>query len=59
MYDVGLTGSGAMVLGHSLRDRGAKSKLAALVTIDSVSSETIEELRVGSAQILERPDTEA
>jgi hypothetical protein len=35
-----------MVLGHSLRDRGAKAKLAALVTVDSVSSESIEELRV-------------
>ena len=41
-----------MVLGHSLRDRGAKSKLAALVTIDSVSSETIEELKVSWTQAL-------
>jgi hypothetical protein len=40
-----------MVLGHSLRGRGAKAKLAALVTVDNVSSETIEELRVGVLQL--------
>jgi hypothetical protein len=35
-----------MVLGHSLRDRGATAKLVALVSVESVSSGTIEELRV-------------
>lgn len=35
-----------MVLGHSLKDRGAKAKLVVLVTIDQVSSETISELKV-------------
>ncbi|RMZ86185.1 hypothetical protein DV737_g284, partial [Chaetothyriales sp. CBS 132003] len=36
---------GAMVLGHSLRERGAKAKLACLAVIDNLASETIEELR--------------
>ena len=53
MYSKTLTVLGAMVLGHSLRDRGARAKLVALVTIESVSSETIEEIRVGHMQILE------
>lgn len=37
---------GAMVLAHSLRDNGTQKKLAAMVTTDSVSAATIEELRV-------------
>lgn len=36
---------GAMVLGHSLRDRGAKAKLVVLVTVDNVSAGTITELK--------------
>ena len=37
---------GAMTLGHSLRDRGgAKLNLAVLVTVDSVSSDSITELK--------------
>jgi hypothetical protein len=39
-----------MVLGHSLRDRGARAKLAVLVTTDRVSSETIAELKVGNLE---------
>lgn len=35
-----------MVLAHSLRDNGTKKRLAALVTLDSLSSGTIEELKV-------------
>lgn len=35
-----------MVLGHSLRDRGAKAKLVVLVTIDRVSPEAVSELKV-------------
>ncbi|RMZ89279.1 hypothetical protein DV736_g3498, partial [Chaetothyriales sp. CBS 134916] len=34
-----------MVLGHSLRERGAKAKLVCLVAIENLASETIEELR--------------
>jgi hypothetical protein len=35
-----------MVLGHSLRDKGAKGKLVAFVTVDSVSADAITELKV-------------
>lgn len=38
---------GAMVLAHSLRDNGTKKRLAVLVTLDSLASTTIEELKVG------------
>ncbi|KAK5082991.1 glycogenin glucosyltransferase [Lithohypha guttulata] len=37
---------GAMVLGHSLRDRGAKAKLVACVVLDKLSQTTIKELQV-------------
>ena len=38
---------GAMVMGWSLRDKGAaKRKLVVLVTVDSVSANTIAELQV-------------
>ena len=40
------TYTGAMVLGHSLRDCGTTKQLAALVTLDSLQSSTIDELRV-------------
>lgn len=36
-----------MVLGHSLKDRGAKARLAALVLIEKLSIDTINELQVG------------
>ncbi|KAK2758096.1 glycogenin glucosyltransferase [Emmonsiellopsis sp. PD_33] len=36
---------GAMVLAHSLRDHGTKAKLAVLVTLDSLKTSTIDELR--------------
>ncbi|KAI9708325.1 MAG: glycogenin glucosyltransferase [Bogoriella megaspora] len=36
---------GASVLAHSLRDAGTKKKLAVLVTLDTISSETITELK--------------
>lgn len=39
---------GAMVLGHSLKDRGAKAPLVAFVLIEKLSSDTITELRVCS-----------
>ena len=35
-----------MVLGHSLRDKGAKARLAALVLIEKLSIDTINELQV-------------
>lgn len=37
---------GAMVLGHSLKDRGAKAPLVAFIVADKLSSDTIKELRV-------------
>lgn len=37
---------GAMVLGHSLKDRGAKAPLVAFVVVDKLSGDTITELRV-------------
>ncbi|EXJ83870.1 hypothetical protein A1O1_07498 [Capronia coronata CBS 617.96] len=36
---------GAMVLGHSLKDRGAKAPLVAFILVDKLSSDTITELR--------------
>ncbi|KAI1176148.1 glycosyltransferase family 8 protein [Nemania sp. FL0916] len=36
---------GALVLAHSLRDAGTTKKLAALVTLDSVSAEAVTELK--------------
>ncbi|KIW97301.1 uncharacterized protein Z519_02693 [Cladophialophora bantiana CBS 173.52] len=36
---------GAMVLGHSLKDKGAKAPLVAFVLVDRLSSDTITELR--------------
>ena len=43
--------TGAMVLGHSLKDKGAKAKLVVLVTMESLSTEAITELKVsGIAQ---------
>ncbi|PVH96754.1 glycosyltransferase family 8 protein [Periconia macrospinosa] len=36
---------GAIVLAHSLRDAGTNKKLAALITLDSLSADTITELR--------------
>lgn len=42
-----LTGQkGAMVLGHSLRDIGTKKQLAVLITLDTVSSSTLDKLKV-------------
>ncbi len=35
-----------MVLGHSLKDKGAKARLVVLATIDNLSPSTITELRV-------------
>lgn len=37
---------GAMVLGHSLKDRGAKAPLVAFIVVDKLSTDTITELRV-------------
>jgi glycogenin len=37
---------GAMVLGHSLRDTGTTKSLVALVTLDTVSLDVIDELKV-------------
>jgi hypothetical protein len=38
--------TGAMVLAHSLRDKGAKAKIVVLATLDALSSDTITELKV-------------
>lgn len=35
-----------MVLAHSLRDNGTTKQLAILVTLDSLSASTLEELKV-------------
>lgn len=35
-----------MVLAHSLRDNGTRKQLAVLVTLDSLSASTLEELKV-------------
>lgn len=37
---------GALVLGHSLRDKGAKGRLVACVVIEKLAAETIKELQV-------------
>jgi glycogenin glucosyltransferase len=37
--------SGAAVLAHSLRDAGTTKKLAALITLDTLSADTVNELR--------------
>jgi hypothetical protein len=37
---------GAMVLAHSLKDAGATRELVALVTLDTLSADTITELKV-------------
>src|SRR5439155_1647081 len=42
---------GAMVLAHSLRDKGAKAKIVVLVTLDSLSADTITELKVRARQL--------
>lgn len=39
---------GALVLAHSLRDAGTHRKLAVLVTLDSVSADSITQLKVSS-----------
>ena len=38
---------GAVVLAHSLRDNGTKKQLAALVTLDTLQTSTLNELKVG------------
>ena len=38
--------TGAMVLAHSLRDSGTKKQLVALVTLDSISANAVEALKV-------------
>jgi glycogenin glucosyltransferase len=38
---------GAMVLGHSLRDAGCTKELVALVTLDTLSVDVVDELKVG------------
>ncbi|KAL1639058.1 glycogenin glucosyltransferase [Diplodia intermedia] len=40
-----LTPTGAAVLAHSLRDGGATKKLAALITLDTLSADSISELK--------------
>lgn len=35
-----------MVLGHSLKDKGAKARLVVLATVDKLSASTVTELRV-------------
>ena len=39
---------GALVLAHSLRDARTTKKLAVLVTLDSVSAESITQLKVST-----------
>lgn len=41
-----LNNIGAMVLGYSLKDKGAKARLVVLATIDNLSASTISELKV-------------
>lgn len=40
-----------MVLAHSLKDNGTKAKLVALVTLDTVSGSTIDELKVRTSSL--------
>lgn len=44
----GSSGTGALVLAHSLRDTGTTRKLAVLYTADSVSTDALAELKVES-----------
>jgi hypothetical protein len=37
---------GAMVLAHSLRDKGANARIVVLATLDTLSADTITELKV-------------
>jgi len=39
---------GAAVLAHSLRDAGTTKKLAAMITLDTLSADTVTELKVSS-----------
>ena len=38
--------TGAAVLAHSLRDAGTTKKLAAMITLDTLSADTVTELNV-------------
>lgn len=40
-----------MVLGHSLRDHGTKKQLVAFVTLDSLQTSTLDELKVWETTI--------
>lgn len=40
-----------MVLGHSLRDHGTKKQLVAFVTLDSLQTSTLDELKVWEIMI--------
>jgi hypothetical protein len=40
--------AGAAVLAHSLRDAGTTKKLVAMITPDTLSADTVTELKVGS-----------
>ena len=40
--------AGAMVLGHSLRDNGTEKQLVALITLDTLQTTSIDELRVSN-----------
>ena len=42
---------GAAVLAHSLRDAGTTKKLAAMITLDTLSADTVTVLKVGSLTI--------
>ena len=42
-----------MVLAHSLRDNRTKKQLAVLVTLDSLSASTLEELKVLDEALLQ------
>ncbi|MCJ1331629.1 glycogenin glucosyltransferase [Thelotrema lepadinum] len=43
---------GAMILAHSLRDNGTHKQLVALVTLDSISSPAVEELKTVYDQVI-------
>lgn len=52
---------GALVLAHSLRDAGASRKLAVLVTLDTVSADSITQLKVSPPEclpVLEPPNAD-
>lgn len=54
-----LTGHvGAAILAHSLRDAGTTKKLAAMVTLESVSSAAITELKVAWARVCKTTATD-